>query len=183
MAMPDLVGGQVIPLDDDIQVSGLRSRRVTRPMADEDLVLPQRRSGALRAIGLVVLAAVMASGVMVAGAWGLRMFPEQRRADNVAGLLRRATDAMRAERLTRATNRYSVEDITDDVLAIEADNVRARQLRRAAAVKLANSATIARNNHHPEQAIPLLEDALRLMDDATLRGDLATTRREVEALA
>jgi serine/threonine-protein kinase len=182
MAMPELIGGQVIPLDDDIQVSGLRSRRVTRPVSEDETGVPQRRSGALRAIGLVLLAAITASGVMVAGAWGLRMFPEQRRADNVAGLLRRATDAMRAERLTRATNRYSVEDITDDVLAIEADNVRARQLRRAAAVKLANSATIARNNHHPEQAIPLLEDALRLMDDATLRDDLATTRREVEAM-
>ncbi len=183
MAMPELVTGKVIPLDDDVQVSGLRSRRVTRPTEeDEELVLPRRRSGVWRALGLILLAAAIASGVMAAGAWGLRMFPEQRRADQVASLLRRANDAMRAERLTRATNRYSVEDITDDVLAVEPGNARARQLRRAAAVKLANSATAARNDHHPEQALPLLQDALRLMEDATLREELATTQREIDAL-
>jgi len=181
MAMPELISSRVIPLDDDLQVSGLRSRRVTRPTPDEDeLAGPPRRSGVWRALGLVLLAALVASGVMVAGAWGLRMFPEQRRADQVASLLRRANDAMRAERLTRATNRYSVEDITDDALAIEPGNARARQLRRAAAVKLANSATRARNDHHPEQALPLLQDALRLMDDATLRQELEATQREID---
>ena len=183
MAMPELLGAQVVPLDDDIQVSGLRSRRGTRPpSADDELAFPRRRSGAWRAFGLILLAALVASGVMMAGAWALRMFPEQRQADHVAAMLRRAADAMGAERLTHATNRYSVEDITDDVLAIEPGNVRARQLRRAAAVKLDNSATAARNNHHPEQAIPLLEDALRLMDDAALRDELAATRRELEEL-
>jgi len=181
MAVPELISSRVIPLDDDLQVSGLRSRRVTRPTPDEDeLAGPPRRSSVWRALGLVLLAAVVASGVMVAGAWGLRMFPEQRQADQVASLLRRANDAMRAERLTRATNRYSVEDITDDALAIEPGNARARQLRRAAAVKLANSATRARNDHHPEQALPLLQDALRLMEDATLRQELEATQREID---
>jgi len=181
VVVPELVSSQVIPIDDDLQVSGLRSRRVTRPTPDDDeFAPPPRRSSVWRALGLVLLAAVVASGVMVTGAWALRMFPEQRRADQVATLLRRANDAMRAERLTRATNRYSVEDITDDVLAIEPGNARARQLRRAAAVKLANSATRARNDHHPEQALPLLQDALRLMEDATLRQELAATQREID---
>ncbi len=183
IAMPELLAAQVVPLDDDIQVSGLRSRRVTRPLAaDEEITFPRRRSAAWRVFGLIAVAVLVASGVMMAGAWALRMFPEQRQADHVAEMLRRAADAMGAERLTRATNRYSVEDITDDVIVIEPGNVRARQLRRAAAVKLANSATAARNHYHPEQAILLLEGALRLMDDAALRDDLAATRRELQAL-
>jgi hypothetical protein len=181
MAMPELMTAQVIPIDDEIHVSGLPSRRVTRPTAeDDDFSAPPRRSSPWKALGLVLLAGTMASSVMAGGAWALHLFPEQRRADNVASLLRRASDAMRADRLARSPTHYSVEDITNDVLAIEPDNVRARQLRRGAAVKLANSATTARNNRHPELAIPLIEDALRLMEDPVLRQELAEARQELE---
>ncbi len=183
VAMPELVAGQVIPLDDDIRVSGLSTRRPTPPPpALDDYEPPPRRRSAWRSLGVIVLAASLAAGMVVGGAWAMRVFPSQRRADDVARLLRQANDAFVADRLSRTSNGYSVEDFTDRVLAIEADNARARQLRRSAAVRLSNAATRARNDHHPELAVPMLESALRLMDDAAIRQELAATREEVAQL-
>ncbi len=182
VAMPELVAGQVIPVDDDIRVSGLPTRRPSPPPPmDEYEPLPRRRS-AWRSLGVVLLAASLAAGMVGGGAWAMRVFPSQRRADDVARLLRQANDAMVADRLSHTSNGYSVEDYTNQVLAIEPGNARARQLRRSAAVRLSNAATQARNDHHPELAIPLLESALRLMDDAALRQELVATRQEVEQM-
>jgi hypothetical protein len=184
MAMPDLVSSQVIPVDDEIRVSGLSPRRVTRPTAEDDDFVAPRRPSRWGAVGVVLLAAALASGVIAAGAWGMHLLPHQReaarRAENVATLLRRAGDAMTAQRFARSPNHYSVEDFTDDVFAIEPNNPRAVQLRRVAAARLADAATTARNNHHPEQAIPMLEGALRLADDPATRQDLAAARRELD---
>ncbi len=183
VAMPELVARQVIPVDDDIRVSGLPTRRTSPPpSASDEYEPPPRRRSAWRSLGVILLAALLAAGMVGGGAWAMRVFPAQRRADDVARLLRQASDAMTADRLSHTSNGYSVEDYTDQVLVIEPGNVRARQLRRSAAVRLSNAATQARNDHHPELAIPLLESALRLMDDAALRQELATTRQEVEQM-
>jgi serine/threonine-protein kinase len=147
--------------------------------ADEFPVLP-RPPGAGRTL-MVILASVLVTMILAtAAAWAFRLFPSQRRSDEIAILLRRANEALRLGRYVHAASGADVEDLTDAVLALDPHNARAAQLRRAAAMRLKADSDAERTAGHPERAVSLLQDALRLIDDATLREELAATQREIE---
>ncbi|MBL8605263.1 MAG: protein kinase [Myxococcales bacterium] len=179
--------------DDDLQVPGLPRKAKPRLPRGAEVAPPDaatlqgvegksaRPASALRTVGLVVLSSVIALGVMTGGAYGLRLFPGQQREDELGALLRRAEAAFSANRLVHSDNGEDVEDLTDAVLAIDRDNARATRLRRNAAAQLKAAADAERTAHRPERAIPFLQDALRLLDDATLRADLADAQREAQA--
>ncbi len=175
------------PDDDDLHVPGLPRRARPRPPVGAETVGPEvptlhthpRRSPAGTA-ALVLLSMGIAVGVAVGGAYGLRMFPAQQQEDRVNDLLRRADSAFQAGRLVHADNGNDVEDLTDAALALDPRNPRALRLRRNAAAQLKGAGDAERTAGRPARAIPFYQDALRLLDDATLRDDLAAARREAD---
>jgi hypothetical protein len=174
------------PLAEDVSVAAVATAIRTRPTPEEFVdpdefpVIP-RRGGAGRTFAVVVTSVVLTVLVALGAAWGLRMFPQQRRDDEIAGLLRRANDALHLGRYAHAPDNNDVEDLTDAVIALDPRNQRAFAQRHAAAVRLKVSSDAERQAGHPERAVALLQDALRLEEDATLRDELAAAQRELEA--
>jgi len=174
--------------DDDLQVPGLPRKGRARPpvgaeVAGPDMTTlhtPPRRSRAGTA-AMVFVSMCIAVGVAAGGAYGLKMFPAQQQEERINDLLRRADSAFEAGRLVHSDNGSDVEDLTDAVLALDLRNPRALRLRRNAAARLKTAGDAERTAGRPAQAIPYYQDALRLLDDATLRDDLAAAQREADA--
>jgi serine/threonine-protein kinase len=179
---------------DDIQIAGLprKKRRETRagpsyspPRASaEDITvqgMPAPRGTTGRTLAIVMASVIAAVLLVAVGAYAFRMFPTQRRQDDITGLLQRADEALSLGRYVHASNGSDVEDLTDAVLALEPGTSRAFQLSRSAAARLKTAADAERVAHHPERAVPLIQDAIRLVDDPALREDLAAAQRELDA--
>lgn len=143
--------------------------------------LPHRTSAG-RTFAVVVLSAVIALGAGIGVAYAFRMFPSQRRVDEIALLVARADEALANGLYVRAGGNNDVEDLTDAILTLDPRNPRALALRRRAAVRLKEQADRERVAGHPDLALPFLRDALRLVDDATLREELSAAQREADQL-
>src|SRR5207253_497134 len=87
---------------------------------------------------------------------------------------------MRAGRYLHESTRADVEDLTDAVLELDPENSRAQSFRRAAAARLKSGADDLRAGGHSDQAIPLLQGALRLSDDPIVHDELALTQHEAD---
>ena len=149
---------------------------------DEFPPVVPRRGGAAKTFLVVVVSVLLTVSLAAGAAWFFRMFPSQRRADEIAALLRRSNDAFQLGRYVHMPNGEDVEDLTDAVLALDRSNSRASQLRRAAATRLKASSDAERLAGHPERAVPILQDALRLLDDPLIREELTAAQRESDAL-
>jgi hypothetical protein len=123
---------------------------------------------------------VLAFALALGGAWAFRMFPHQRRADELQLLLSRASSALADGRYVHTRDGSDVEDLTDAVLALDPHNPRAQALRQAAAARLRASADDARLRGRPADALPHLQNALRLVEDSALRGELSALERQVQ---
>ncbi len=172
------------PREDSV-ASVIASTRSTPPVdlgdPDEFPVIP-RRGGAGRTFAIIAASVIMTVLIAAGAAWAFRMFPSQRRADEIATLLRRSNDAFQLGRYMHSPTGEDVEDLTDAVLALDSRNTRAVQLRRNAATRLKAASDTERLAGHPERALPILQDALRLIDDPLIREEIAATQREVDAL-
>ncbi|MEZ4408176.1 MAG: protein kinase [Polyangiales bacterium] len=135
-----------------------------------------------RTLAVIFLSVVVALGAAVGVAYATRMFPSQRREDEIASLVARAQEALANGQYVRSRDNRDVEDLTDAILALEARNPRALAIRRTAAARLKDLADRQRVDGHPDRALPLLQDALRLVDDVTLREELAAAQREADQL-
>ena len=173
-----------VPPREDSVASVLASTRSTPAVdlgdPDEFPVIP-RRSGAGRTFAIIAVSVIMTVVIAAGAAWAFRLFPSQRRADEIAALLRRSNDAFQLGRYMHSPTGEDVEDLTDAVLALDSRNTRAVQLRRNAATRLKAASDTERLAGHPERALPILQDALRLLDDPLIRDEIAATQREIDA--
>jgi serine/threonine-protein kinase len=150
--------------------------------SDDDLPsIAPKRSGVGRTFALVLVSMVCTVALVIVGAWGFRMFPSQRREDEIRVLLLRANEALRLGRYTHSSSGEDVEDLTDAVLVLDPRNTRAQEIRRNAATRLKVASDTERTAGRPDRAVDLLREALRLVDDPILREELAAAQREVEA--
>ena len=181
--------------DDDISIPGLpksklrRARKQKQREAERansaeptDSYTPPTDSGSSKKTLITVVASVIATLLIGAtAAWALGLYPSQRRALEVSALLARSEDALRAERYLHEADENDVEDLTDAVLALDPNNTRAAQIRQAGAMRLRNRAVEMRNGGHPDQALPLLRNAMRLVDDSEIRTLMDTIEAETRA--
>ncbi len=183
---PPLEGARSQERGDSSVASAVAATRST-PAVDLDdpdefpPVVP-RRGGAARTLAVIIASVLVTTALAAGAAWSFRMFPSQRRADEISALLRRSSDAFQLGRYAHMPNGEDVEDLTDAVLALDRANARATQLRHAAATRLKAASDAERLAGHPERAVPILQDALRLLDDALIREELAAAQREADAL-
>ncbi|MBI5516362.1 MAG: protein kinase [Deltaproteobacteria bacterium] len=179
-----------LPVIPPTQLSAPSALEVPQPFAPSEdsgeLVvpgLPRRRSQAqgtsfVTTLATVGVSMVLAFAIALGGAWAFRMFPSQRRADELQGLLSRASAALADGHYVHARDGADVEDLTDAVLALDPENARAHALRQAAAARLRAAADAARLNNRPAEALPHLQNALRLVEDHALREELAVLERQ-----
>jgi hypothetical protein len=177
---PAEIASAVSAVPDPSEVPGPRP---TTPYGSDDDEFPvvQKPSTGGRTVAVVLASVVLTITLAAAGAWGLRMFPSQRREDDIAGLVLRANEALRLGRYTHVSTGNDVEDLTDTILTLDPRNARAPEIRRNAATRLKAASDAERVAGHPDRAVDLLRDALRLVDDPTLRDELLAAQREVEA--
>ncbi len=178
------------PMDigpDDGHISGLPRARLSSLDIDASdeiavggLPLP-RRGSTLLTLAVILVSAILALSAAGGAAWMFRLLPGQRRSDEIAALAFRAGDALAAGRFVHRQDANDVEDLTAAVLALDPTNARAGQLRSTAATRLQAEADAERTAGRPERAEELLEDALRLVTDPALQGDLAAVQAQLEA--
>jgi hypothetical protein len=153
--------------DDDFSIPGLPRRK-----------LKSRQASGGRSTVATIIVSVIATLALGAGAvWILGLMPSQRRDSEVRDLMFRAEDAYRGHRYSHQDDESDVEDLTDAVLALSPQHARARELRSASALGLRNQAVELANGGHPDQALPLLQRALRLSDDPEIRNLLSQVQQ------
>jgi serine/threonine-protein kinase len=166
---------------DDISIPGLPRSKSRKKSVSSSGSSGSNVSGSNRTVVTIIASVLTTLLIGATAAWALGLYPSQRRELEVRGLLGRADDALHAERYLHEPDENDVEDLTDAVLALDPNNARARQMRSVAAVRLRNRAVEMRNGGHPDQALPLLRSATRLVEDSEIRTLIDTIENEMHA--